>query len=73
MITSFVSFGMGIINLLPIPGLDGGHILRYTIEAIMQKEIPEKALRPVYLGGAALLGSFIAIMIVTDLLALRAT
>ncbi len=29
-----ISFSLGIVNLLPVPVLDGGHILFYTLEAI---------------------------------------
>ena len=33
---------LGLINLLPIPVLDGGHLLFYGIEAIWGKPVPEK-------------------------------
>lgn len=39
---AFLSISIGIINLLPIPGLDGGHLVFQTIEAISGKPIPEK-------------------------------
>lgn len=40
---AFLSLSVGIINLFPIPGLDGGHILIHTIEAIIRKPLPEQA------------------------------
>ena len=38
-----VSVGIGLVNLLPIPVLDGGHLLFYGIEAVIRKPIGEKA------------------------------
>jgi len=47
-IESFISFlallsvSLGVLNLLPVPVLDGGHILYYSIEAIRGKALSEK-------------------------------
>ncbi len=38
---AFLSVNLGIINLLPIPMLDGGHLLFYSLEAIKGKQISE--------------------------------
>ena len=38
-----LSISLGILNLLPIPVLDGGHLLYYLIEAIIRRPVPEKA------------------------------
>ncbi|MDY0001233.1 MAG: RIP metalloprotease RseP [Polyangia bacterium] len=38
-ILAFISINLALINLLPIPILDGGHILVFTIEAIRRKPI----------------------------------
>lgn len=40
---AFLSINLGLINLLPIPMLDGGHLLFYFIEAIRGKPVGEKA------------------------------
>lgn len=37
-----VSIGLGLVNLLPIPVLDGGHLLFYGIEAVIRRPINEK-------------------------------
>ena len=37
-----VSIGIGLVNLLPIPVLDGGHLLFYAIEAVIRRPINEK-------------------------------
>ena len=38
----FISLTIGFINLLPIPGLDGGHLLFQSIEGIFRRPIPER-------------------------------
>jgi regulator of sigma E protease len=42
MFVAYISIVLGVMNLLPIPVLDGGHILFYTIELIIGRPIPEK-------------------------------
>jgi regulator of sigma E protease len=39
-----ISIAIGIFNLLPIPALDGGHLLQYVIEIIIVREIPPSVL-----------------------------
>jgi regulator of sigma E protease len=39
---ALLSVNLGLINLFPIPILDGGHIVIYTIEIITGREIGEK-------------------------------
>ncbi|MBA3582343.1 MAG: RIP metalloprotease RseP [Gammaproteobacteria bacterium] len=39
-----VTIGLGVLNLLPIPVLDGGHLLLYAIEAVKGSPVPEKVL-----------------------------
>jgi len=38
---AIVSVSLGVLNLLPIPVLDGGHLMFYGLEAAMGKPIPE--------------------------------
>ena len=40
---ALLSINLGLINLFPIPLLDGGHVVIYSIEIIMRREINEKA------------------------------
>ncbi len=42
MIAAFLSISLGIFNLLPIPALDGGHLLLLLIEAIRGKPLNQK-------------------------------
>jgi len=41
-ILAVISISLGVINLLPIPMLDGGHLLYYAIEAITRKPVSER-------------------------------
>lgn len=38
----FISLTIGFINLLPIPGLDGGHLLFQVIEGLFRRPVPER-------------------------------
>ncbi|SDX07299.1 RIP metalloprotease RseP [Marinobacter mobilis] len=40
---AYLSVSLGVLNLLPVPVLDGGHIVFYTIEAIRRKPVSEQA------------------------------
>ena len=40
---AFVSVSLGVMNLLPIPMLDGGHLFFYLIEAVKGKPVSERA------------------------------
>ena len=42
-ITAFFSVALAFMNILPIPGLDGGHILILLIETIIRRPISDKA------------------------------
>lgn len=41
-IAAFLSVALAFMNFLPIPGLDGGHILFLLVEMITRRELPEK-------------------------------
>ncbi|MSP61537.1 MAG: RIP metalloprotease RseP [Myxococcales bacterium] len=52
---ALISLNLGLLNLLPVPVLDGGHVLFFTIEAIRGKPIaPRTRERAVYFGLALL-------------------
>jgi regulator of sigma E protease len=36
---AFISIAIGVINIIPIPGLDGGHLLIYIIELIIRRPL----------------------------------
>ena len=39
---AFLSISIGVLNLLPIPVLDGGHLVFYAYEALRGKPVPER-------------------------------
>lgn len=40
---AFLSINLGLVNLIPIPMLDGGHLLFYAWEAVTRRKVPEQA------------------------------
>jgi len=55
-----LSVNLGLINLFPVPVLDGGHLLFYLVEAIRGRPLPPKAQAVGFRAGLALLaGLFI--------------
>lgn len=53
--TALLSINLGLINLFPIPVLDGGHVVIYLIEIITRREINEKAKEYVFKFGLFLI------------------
>ena len=39
---ALLSISLGVLNLLPIPVLDGGHLMYYAIEAVIRRPVPER-------------------------------
>ncbi len=54
-ITAFLSIALGFMNLLPIPALDGGHVLFTLIEMITKRKPNQKFLEYAQLAGMVLL------------------
>jgi regulator of sigma E protease len=55
-----LSVNLGLINLFPIPVLDGGHLLFYLVEAVLGRPLPRRAQEYGFRAGVALLaGLFI--------------
>jgi regulator of sigma E protease len=61
------SINLGFINLLPIPMLDGGHLLFYGAEAIRRRPVSARAQEWAFRGGLALLLTFVVMVTVNDL------
>lgn len=53
--TAFLSFVLAFMNLLPIPALDGGHVLFLLVEMITGKSLPQKFLEYAQMTGVILL------------------
>ena len=63
---ALISINLGIINLLPLPVLDGGHLLYYVIELFTGKEVPEKIQEAGFKFGALALLMLMAIGLFND-------
>ena len=67
LITAAISLNLGIMNLLPIPILDGGVILLLFIESLMQKEISLPIKERIYQAAFVFLVLFAVMVIYNDL------
>ena len=65
---ALVSVNLGIVNLLPFPGLDGWQLLVTAIEGITRKEVPSKVKNIVSIIGIALLFVLMIVIVVKDLI-----
>lgn len=68
MFLAVVSISLGVLNLLPIPVLDGGHLLIYLIEGIQGKPLSETALHWGQQIGIALLISLMVLAFYNDIM-----
>jgi regulator of sigma E protease len=59
---AFFSINLGFINLLPIPMLDGGHLLLYGIEALRRQPLAEKVQQWAFMSGFAALMSLMVVL-----------
>jgi regulator of sigma E protease len=64
---ALVSINLGFINLLPVPMLDGGHLMFYAIEAIRRKPVPAEAQEWAYRGGFAMIVALMLTVTFNDL------
>lgn len=65
-----LSANLGVVNLLPIPVLDGGRLLFLFIEGIRRKPIPEKVENGFNIGGIAVLMLLMVFTLVNDIMQL---
>lgn len=65
---ALISVSLAILNLLPIPLLDGGHLLYYAIEAVTRKPLSEKAQALGFRLGLILLVSLMMLAFYNDLI-----
>jgi len=52
---ALISINLGLLNLLPIPILDGGHLVFFLIEAIIRRPVPPRVKESAFIVGLALL------------------
>jgi regulator of sigma E protease len=64
---AMISINLGFINLLPIPMLDGGHLLFYGVEAVRRRPLNAAAQEWAFRSGLAVLLSFMIFVTLNDL------
>ena len=62
-----ISIAIGLMNLLPIPLLDGGHLFFYAIEAIRRKPLTEKMQTAIMWAGFSILITIFAYTMLLDI------
>ena len=67
MIAILLSVNLGVMNLLPIPALDGGRLVFLILEAIRGKAIPQEKESMVHFTGFVLLMGLMAVILFSDL------
>lgn len=67
---AYLSISLGILNLLPIPMLDGGHLLYYAVELLRGRPVSEKIQMVGLRIGMAVLFSIMGVAIFNDLMRL---
>ncbi|MBI4665975.1 MAG: RIP metalloprotease RseP [Nitrospinae bacterium] len=72
MFIALISINLGILNLLPVPILDGGHIFFFTLEALMGRPVQLKHQEIAQQVGMFLLISLMALALYNDIMRLIA-
>jgi regulator of sigma E protease len=70
MFLALISIGLGVINLLPIPMLDGGHLLFYLIEAIRRKPLSQATQEMAFRLGILVIVAVMVLALTNDITAL---
>lgn len=67
MLLALLSLSLGILNLLPIPILDGGHLLYYLIELVKGSPVSERVMAAGNLVGLALIAGLMGLAFYNDI------
>lgn len=63
---AIVSIGLGVLNLLPLPVLDGGHLMYYLFEGVTGKPVSELWLDRLQRGGVAIMLMMMSLALYND-------
>jgi membrane-associated protease RseP (regulator of RpoE activity) len=66
-LAALISINLGFINLLPVPMLDGGHLLFYAVEAVRRRPLEPWVQEWAFRGGLAALLALMVVVTVNDL------
>jgi regulator of sigma E protease len=65
-ILAVVSIGLGVLNLLPLPVLDGGHLMYYLFEGVTGRPVSELWLERLQRGGVAIMLMMMSLALYND-------
>lgn len=68
--TALISLGLAFMNILPIPALDGGHVVLLIIEMIIGRPLGDKAMERIQTVGMVILLSLMVLIFGNDILQL---
>lgn len=63
---ALISVNLGLMNLIPLPVLDGGHLMYYFVEVLTGKPVPEKIQEFGFKVGGAILLALMSIAVLND-------
>jgi regulator of sigma E protease len=64
---ALISISLGVLNLLPIPLLDGGHLMYYSVEILTGKPVPDRIMEVGQQVGMTLLFALMAFALFNDI------
>jgi regulator of sigma E protease len=65
---ALISVNLGLLNLLPIPMLDGGHLLVFAIEGAMRSPLPDRARVRIQQTGLVVIGLIVILAVRNDVM-----
>jgi regulator of sigma E protease len=64
---ALISVSLGVLNLLPVPVLDGGHLMYYLWEGVTGRSVPDAWMESLQRGGVALLLLMMSVALFNDI------
>jgi regulator of sigma E protease len=63
---ALISISLGVLNLLPIPVLDGGHLVYYGLEALRGRPLSERFVEITQKAGLAMIAAMMIMALFND-------
>jgi len=68
LLLALISINLGLINLLPIPMLDGGHLLVFVLEGVRRRPLSTRTRERVQLAGLIVVGLITVLALRNDIM-----